>query len=89
MAFHCLRDSGFINGRSRWSLARIGAQRAGEGLHSPLPDFGSYLVIFSLPPWPKPLPPRFGDLSYGLYIYGWPIGQAIVWLNGGAMSWWA
>jgi peptidoglycan/LPS O-acetylase OafA/YrhL len=38
----------------------------------------------------KPLPAaRLGDLSYGLYIYGWPIEQAIVWLNGGSMSWWA
>jgi peptidoglycan/LPS O-acetylase OafA/YrhL len=52
------------------------------------PIFGSYLVIyFAFAPWLKPLPAaHFGDLSYGLYIYGWPVEQAIVWLNGGAMS---
>ena len=54
------------------------------------PLFGSYLVIYlAFAPWLKPFPAaRYGDLSYGLYIYGWPIEQAIVWLNGGAMSWW-
>jgi peptidoglycan/LPS O-acetylase OafA/YrhL len=31
---------------------------------------------------------RFGDLSYGLYIYGWPVEQAVVWLLGGRALWW-
>jgi peptidoglycan/LPS O-acetylase OafA/YrhL len=92
MALYRLRDSGFINGR----LALVAC--AGLALSVPLhafillfPIFGSYLVIYlAFAPWLKPLPAaRFGDLSYGLYIYGWPIEQAIVWLNGGAMSWWA
>ena len=92
MALYRLRDSGFINGR----LALVAC--AGLVLSVPLkafillfPIFGSYLVIYlAFAPWLKPLPAaRFGDLSYGLYIYGWPIEQAIVWLNGGAMSWWA
>ena len=30
-----------------------------------------------------------GDLSYGLYIYGWPIEQGIVYFSGGAAPWWA
>lgn len=92
MALYRLRDSGFINGR----LAVIAC--AGLALSVPLkafillfPIFGSYLVIYlAFAPWLKPLPAaRFGDLSYGLYIYGWPVEQTIVWLNGGAMSWWA
>ena len=31
---------------------------------------------------------RFGDLSYGLYIYGWPAEQAVVRALGGAAPWW-
>ena len=92
MALYRLRDSGFINGR----VALLAC--AGLALSVPLkafvllfPLFGSYLVIYlAFAPWLKPLPAaRYGDLSYGLYIYGWPVEQAIVWQNGYAMSWWA
>lgn len=31
---------------------------------------------------------RVGDLSYGLYIYGWPCEQLVVWLSGGRAQWW-
>ena len=52
--------------------------------------FGSYLVIYlalnrKLPPVPAA---RFGDLSYGLYIYGWPIEQCVVYFSGGTAPWW-
>ena len=52
--------------------------------------FGSYLAIYlalnrKLPPVPAA---RFGDLSYGLYIYGWPIEQCVVYFSGGAAPWW-
>jgi len=29
-----------------------------------------------------------GDLSYGLYIYGWPAEQLAMWLSGGTAAWW-
>jgi peptidoglycan/LPS O-acetylase OafA/YrhL len=32
---------------------------------------------------------RWGDLSYGLYIYGWPSEQAVIWGLGGHAAWWA
>jgi peptidoglycan/LPS O-acetylase OafA/YrhL len=52
--------------------------------------FGSYLVIYLA--LDRKLPPlraaRFGDLSYGLYIYGWPIEQCVVYFGGGALAWW-
>jgi len=52
--------------------------------------FGSYLVIYlalhrKLPPVPAA---RFGDLSYGLYIYGWPIEQCVVYFSGATAPWW-
>jgi peptidoglycan/LPS O-acetylase OafA/YrhL len=90
MALYRLRDSGFINGR----LALVAC--LGLALSVPLkafillfPIFGSYLVIYlAFARWLKPLPAaRFGDLSYGLYIYGWPVEQAVVWLNGGVLGW--
>lgn len=31
---------------------------------------------------------RWGDFSYGLYIYAFPIQQAAVQVSGGQMSWW-
>ncbi len=65
-----------------WSLHR----------HSFIPTFavcGCYLALYvalhpSLPVIPAA---RFGDLSYGLYIYGWPVEQTIEYLRPGA-SWW-
>jgi peptidoglycan/LPS O-acetylase OafA/YrhL len=52
--------------------------------------FGSYLVLYlALNRGLRPVPAaRFGDLSYGLYIYGWPIEQGVVYFSGGAAPWW-
>jgi peptidoglycan/LPS O-acetylase OafA/YrhL len=90
MALYRLRDRGIFRG----SIA-LGAL-AGLVLSVPLhafillfPIFGSYLVIYVA--LERRLPfvnaARFGDLSYGLYIYGWPVEQVLVRLNGGTMSW--
>ena len=29
-----------------------------------------------------------GDLSYGLYVYGWPAEELVMWLSGGRAVWW-
>jgi peptidoglycan/LPS O-acetylase OafA/YrhL len=54
------------------------------------PIFGSYLVLYAAFERRLPVIPaaRYGDLSYGLYIYGWPIEQLVTWLLGGAAPWW-
>ena len=29
-----------------------------------------------------------GDLSYGLYVYGWPAEELVMYLSGGRANWW-
>ena len=54
------------------------------------PVFGCYLALWlALNPRLPVIPAaRFGDLSYGLYIYGWPVEEAVMWLSGGRAAWW-
>ena len=53
------------------------------------PLCGGYLVIYlALHPALPVIPTaRFGDLSYGLYIYGWPVEQTVLYLRPAA-TWW-
>jgi peptidoglycan/LPS O-acetylase OafA/YrhL len=54
------------------------------------PLTGCYLALWlALHPRIPPLrAARWGDLSYGLYIYGWPAEQFVTWLKGGHAAWW-
>jgi peptidoglycan/LPS O-acetylase OafA/YrhL len=54
------------------------------------PVFGCYLALWLAltPRLPVIRAARFGDLSYGIYIYGWPAEQAAIWLLGGRAAWW-
>jgi peptidoglycan/LPS O-acetylase OafA/YrhL len=54
------------------------------------PLFGCYLALWLALNRRLPVIPaaRFGDLSYGLYIYGWPVEEAVIWSLGGRAMWW-
>jgi peptidoglycan/LPS O-acetylase OafA/YrhL len=90
MALYKLRDRGVFNGRL--TLLAILGLVASVPLHSFNPlfaVFGCYLALYTAlhPSLPAIPAARFGDLSYGLYIYGWPVEQTISYLRPGA-SWW-
>jgi len=91
MCLYFLRGSGGL----RWEVAAL----AGLGLivstwshHLILlfGVFGGYLTIyFALKHTPGlDRLSRFGDLSYGVYIYGWPASQLAIYANGGSATWW-
>jgi len=85
-----------LQGRWLFNPWLLGAALAGLAASVPLhllillfPLFGAYLVIaLALAPGLPVIPAaRFGDLSYGLYIYGWPVQQTLLRLCGG-LAWW-
>jgi peptidoglycan/LPS O-acetylase OafA/YrhL len=51
---------------------------------------GGYLTIYAATRyWPRlDYARRAGDLSYGIYIYGWPCEEFVMWLSGGRAQWW-
>jgi peptidoglycan/LPS O-acetylase OafA/YrhL len=54
------------------------------------PLTGCYLALWLAlnPRLPNLRAARWGDFSYGLYIYGWPSEQLSIWLQGGHAPWW-
>jgi len=91
MILYKLRDRGIFRARvALAALAGLALSAALGGFILLFPLLGGYLVIYlalerRLPVFPAA---RFGDLSYGLYIYGWPVEQALLYLSGGALAWW-
>lgn len=91
MAVYFLRDR--IAWRGRYALLAV----AGLALFvlsghfiALFPLAGAYLTIWfarRYDPW-LDYARYAGDLSYGLYIYGWPAEQFVMWLSGGHATWW-
>jgi peptidoglycan/LPS O-acetylase OafA/YrhL len=87
----------FLRGRIafRWYWALIAL--AGLVVFSEIGEFitffalsGGYLTTYAASRyWPAVDYSRYvGDLSYGIYIYGWPCEEFVMWLSGGKAQWW-
>ncbi len=91
MVLYKLRHTRILDGRIA-VLAFVGLVLS-VPLHQFLllfPLFGCYLALWLAltPRLPVIRAARFGDLSYGIYIYGWPAEQGAIWLLGGHAAWW-
>jgi peptidoglycan/LPS O-acetylase OafA/YrhL len=72
--------------------ATLALARAGHGLDAILPVSLTYLLLFVAfsPSIPLQRWARYGDFSYGLYLYGWPVQQSLIlfchsWLTPGIL----
>jgi peptidoglycan/LPS O-acetylase OafA/YrhL len=91
MVLYKLRHTRIFDGRIAFlALAGIIVSVPLRQFLALFPLFGCYLALWlALTPRLPVIPvARFGDLSYGIYIYGWPVEQAVVWLLGGRAAWW-
>ena len=91
MVLYQLRDSRIFDGRV--ALAALALLVASIPLRQFIllfPFTGCYLALYLAlnPRLPKLRAARYGDLSYGLYIYGWPAEQLVIYLRGGHGAWW-
>jgi peptidoglycan/LPS O-acetylase OafA/YrhL len=55
-----------------------------------VPVLGAYFIIYVAVDAPFKIAnaTRFGDLSYGIYLYGWPCEEVAAHLLGGVPRWW-
>jgi peptidoglycan/LPS O-acetylase OafA/YrhL len=91
MVLYKLRDTRIFDGRvALLALLGLAATVKFGGFILMFSIFGGYLALYLALNRRLPLvrAARFGDLSYGLYIYGWPSEQAVVWALGGHAAWW-
>jgi peptidoglycan/LPS O-acetylase OafA/YrhL len=67
----------------------LGGAMATSGFRLAFAIFGAYLVIYlALAPSVRlPNLARWGDLSYGIYIFAWPVQQTVALLLGSAVTW--
>jgi peptidoglycan/LPS O-acetylase OafA/YrhL len=81
--------------RFRGWLACLAGLAVVIGNYGPLPwaffpILGAYFIIYVAldAPFHFKNATRFGDLSYGIYLYGWPAQEIAVYISGGEPPWW-
>jgi peptidoglycan/LPS O-acetylase OafA/YrhL len=91
MTLHFLRDRIVWSGR--WALVALAALVAFTAMGRLImlfPLAGAYLALWlarRYDPW-LDYSRYCGDLSYGIYIYGWPLEQFVFWLSDDRAPWW-
>lgn len=71
------------------ALAIILATAAGVGMTLVLATCGAYLLVWlATSTRPIPITDRIGDLSYGTYLWAFPVQQTVA-LVTGSVAWWA
>jgi len=91
MVLYKLRHTRIFDGRvALLALAGLVLSVPARQFIELFPLFGGYLALYLALDRRLPVIPatRFGDLSYGLYIYGWPVEITVAHLSGGTASWW-
>ncbi|MGH6967586.1 MAG: hypothetical protein ACREEN_00585, partial [Stellaceae bacterium] len=91
MTLHRLRGTRVFDGRvALAALALLVVSVSIRQFILLFPFTGCYLALWLAlnPRLPLLRTARWGDLSYGLYIYGWPSEQLVIWLKGGHAPWW-
>jgi len=92
MVLYFLR--GRIAFRWYWAVLAVGALALTSQVGRQFITFfalpGGYLTIYAATRyWPRlDYARHVGDLSYGIYIYGWPCEEFVMWLSGGRAAWW-
>lgn len=91
MILYKLRDKGVFD--KRFALLALAGLAASIPLRQFIllfPVFGCYLALYAAlhPRLPVVPATRLGDLSYGLYVFGWPSEALVIWLMHGRATWW-
>lgn len=89
-AFYVWRDRVILSrGLAMISAAVLSASLLLDGFHLAFAAFGTYLVLYLAlsPVVHLPKLARKGDLSYGIYIFAWPVQQVATHLLGASVTW--
>lgn len=93
MCLHLFRDHVRADRRLAWlaGAVLVATLLSGRGFSYAFAVGGTYLIFCAAyARWQRLAGfGRRGDVSYGIYVYAFPIQQTLIHLSGGQMTWWA